>query len=227
MTATILLVDDDQTTLRFIQEYLEQEGFQTLSAENGSAALRLFFEERPALVVLDVMMPGMDGWEVCARIREMSDVPIVMLTAKISERDKLRGFRIGVDDYVTKPFSLAELTARIRAIIGRTPGQDEIEESCLSAGDLRIDMRKREALKNGINLDLTPTEFRLLCTLTQRAGQAIPREELIEEIWGAERKGGGSALRRYIWFLRSKIEEDPQSPSRIITVRGFGYRLES
>ena len=226
MTATILLVDDDQTTLRFIQEYLEQEGFHILSAENGSDALRLFFEGRPALVVLDVMMPGMDGWEVCARIREMSDVPIVMLTAKISERDKLRGFRLGVDDYVTKPFSLAELTARIRAIIGRTPAHEQGEESFLAAGDLQIDLRKREAIKNGTNLDLTPTEFRLLCALAQRAGQAIPREELIEEIWGAERKGGGSALRRYIWFLRSKIEEDPQSPKRLITVRGFGYRLE-
>lgn len=226
MTATILLVDDDQTLLRFIQEYLEQEGYLVLAEDTGTAALRTFYEKRPSLVVLDVMMPGMDGWEVCARIREMSDIPIVMLTAKISERDKLRGFRIGVDDYVTKPFSLAELTARIKAIIGRTSSSAEGEEAILNVGDLQIDLRKREALLKGTPLDLTPTEFRLLWALARRPGEAIAQDDLIAEIWGSERKGGGSALRRYIWFLRNKIEQDPQSPERLITVRGFGYRLE-
>jgi two-component system KDP operon response regulator KdpE len=189
--------------------------------------LRAFFESRPDLVFLDVMMPGMDGWEVCARLRELADTPIIMLTAKTDEADKLRGFRLGVDDYVTKPFSLAELGARARAILARTSNARQQEKAIHTLGNLQVDMGRREATIDKEVLDLTPTEFRLLSVLAQRAGEAVSQEDLIKEVWGDNRKTSGSALRRYIWFLRQKIEADPQAPTRLHNVRGFGYRLES
>ncbi len=226
MPHKILVVDDDPTLLRFVHEYLAQEGYQVVTAERGPRALRAFFEHRPDLVVLDVMMPGMDGWEVCARIREMADTPVVMLTAKDSEADKLRGFRLGVDDYVTKPFSLAELAARLRAILSRTAAREPEEPSVVEAGDLKVDLRRREAWLDDQPLDLTPTEFRLLSALARRAGETVTREDLVNEVWGGNRPVQGNAIRRYIWLLRRKIEADPEHPRRLLTVRGFGYRLE-
>ena len=225
--ARILTVDDDKTLLRFMSEYLEGEGFQVITTDRGTKALKLFYDERPDLVVLDLMMPGMDGWEVCARLRELSDTPVIMLTAKSSEADKLRGFRLGVDDYVTKPFSLAELTARIQAVLARAGGEESEEGSILKVGPVAVDTRRREATLNDEPLSLTPTEFRLLSALAQRAGAAISQEDLVAEVWGDYRQKGGSALRRYVWFLRQKIEENPNEPTRIITVRGYGYRLET
>jgi two-component system KDP operon response regulator KdpE len=222
----ILVVDDDRTLLRFLKQYLEQEDYQVITVDRGQKGLRVLYQERPDLVVLDVMMPGMDGWEVCVRIRELSEIPIIMLTAKSSEIDKLRGFKLGVDDYVTKPFSLEELGARIRAVLARTAAQKEDEISSYFMGTLTVDMRKREASQEGQPLDLTPTEFRLLAALAQQAGEAISQDELVAKIWGGSRQGGGSALRRYIWLLRRKIEADPVNPKLIVTVRGYGYRLE-
>lgn len=227
MPAKILIVDDDKTLLRFVGEYLEEEGHEVITAARGPEALRAFFESRPDLVFLDVMMPGMDGWEVCARLRELADTPIVMLTAKTEEPDKLRGFRLGVDDYITKPFSLAELGARSRAILARTAASRETDISLHRAGSLEIDLARREAKLRGEVLDLTPTEFRLLSRLAQKPGEAVAQEELIRQVWGENRKTSSSALRRYIWFLRQKIEDDPTNPTRLLTVRGFGYLLES
>jgi len=224
--AKILVVDDDKTLLRFVGDYLAGEGHQVVSADRGTAALKEFYRERPDLVVLDVMMPGMDGWEVCARLRELADTPIILLTAKASEADKLRGFRLGVDDYVTKPFSLAELSARLEAVLGRAGRQAEASPALLHVGPLAVDLRRREASLEGEPLTLTPTEFRLLSILARRAGEAISQNDLITEVWGDYRQRGGSALRRYIWFLRQKIEPDPERPVRLVTVRGFGYRLE-
>ncbi len=226
MATKILLVDDDQALLRIAGEFLEKEGFAVTTADRGRKALRVFFEERPDLVILDVMMPGMDGWEVAARLRELAEIPVIMLTAKSSESDKLRGFRLGVDDYVTKPFSLAELTARARAILSRTQEQRLQENSILRVGGLRVDMRKREVSLDGEPLSLTPTEFRLLAALASRPGEAISQEDLMRSVWGDLREKGGSALRRYIWFLRQKLEDRPDEPARLVTVRGFGYRLE-
>lgn len=226
VASTILAVDDDETLLRFLQDYLQREGFTVLTANRGQKALRLFYKERPDLVLLDVMMPGMDGWEVCNRIRELADTPIILLTAKKSEVDKLRGFRLGVDDYVTKPFSLAELTARIGAVLTRAAPRIEMDASLIQAGELEVDLRRHEARLDGRMLALTPTEFRLLAMLIKRRGEAISRVELINEVWGEYRQKGGSALRRYIWFLRRKIEDDPEKPERLQTVRGYGYRLE-
>ena len=224
--AKILIVDDDRTLLRFISEYLEGEGFQVATADRGTKALKRFYDERPDLVVLDLMMPGMDGWEVCARLRELSDTPVILLSAKSSESDKLRGFRLGVDDYVTKPFSLAELTARIQAVLARVAADDSQEGGTFRVGPLTVDTRRREAALNDETISLTPTEFRLLSALARRAGAAISQEDLLTEVWGDYRRKGGSALRRYVWFLRQKIEQDPNQPKLLVTVRGYGYRLE-
>jgi two-component system KDP operon response regulator KdpE len=223
---TLLLVDDDTTLLRFLTEYLEREGYVVRTADRGQAALRQFYEARPDIVVLDVMMPGMDGWEVCARLRELAETPVILLTAKTSEADKLRGFRLGVDDYITKPFSLAELGARIRAVLTRTAGQRSQQASVLQVGALRVDLGRREASLGGQTLELTPTEFRLLACLAARPGQAVAQADLVREAWGGLRQETGSALRRYVWFLRQKIEADPDQPKRLLTVRGYGYRLE-
>lgn len=227
MSSRILIVDDDRTLLRFVGDYLEEEGYEVITADRGPKALRAFFESRPNLVFLDVMMPGMDGWEVCARMRELADTPIVMLTAKTSEQDKLRGFRLGVDDYITKPFSLAELGARSRAILARSGYDGDNGQSIHRIGNLEIDLTRHEARRDGEVLELTPTEFRLLSLLAERAGQAISQADLIEHVWGDNRKTSSSALRRYIWFLRQKIEPNPDSPSMLVNVRGYGYRLEA
>lgn len=227
MAPRVLLVDDDKTLLRFVGEHLEEEGYEVVTADRGPKALRAFFDARPDLVLLDVMMPGMDGWEVCARLRELADTPIIMLTAKTEEPDKLRGFRLGVDDYITKPFSLAELGARARAILARTQSAREKEVSVHQVGNLEVDMGRREARLDGEVLDLTPTEFRLLSVFAERPGEAISQEELIRAVWGDNRKTSDSALRRYIWFLRQKIEPDAEEPARLLNVRGFGYRLEA
>lgn len=228
MSARVLLVDDDPTLLRFLREYLEREGYSVQTAERGQEALRAFYDHRPDLVILDVMMPGMDGWEVSARLRELAETPVILLTAKTSEADKLRGFRLGVDDYITKPFSLAELGARVRAVLGRTQTAGGDEASIVRrAGALAVDMRKREVRLDDHPIEVTPTEFRLLACLSARVGEAVGQEALIDQVWGEERQGGASALRRYIWFLRQKIESDPNHPRRLVTVRGFGYRLES
>jgi len=224
MTNKVLVVDDDKTLLRFVSEYLEKEGFQVAIADRGQKALRQFYKERPEIVLLDVMMPGMDGWEVCARIKELADVPVILLTAKTAEADKLRGFRLGVDDYITKPFSMAELVARIQAVLARS--QADSEDDVLFAGVIAVDMLKREARIEDQVLDLTPTEFRLLSALARRSGEAVSQDDLIAEIWGEMRVKSGSALRRYIWLLRRKIEQDPENPKRLVTVRGYGYRLE-
>jgi len=227
VTFKLLVVDDDRTLLRFLGEYLERERYDVITADRGSKALRLFFQEKPDLVILDVMMPGMDGWEVCARIREMASTPIIFLTAKTAETDKLRGFRLGVDDYITKPFSLPEMAARVSAVLARTDSIRLGEPMVCHAGDLAVDLRKRQVQINERLIDLTPTEFRLLAALAKRTGEAVSQTELIEDVWGTDRRGGGNALRRYIAMLREKIESDATQPVRLVTVRGYGYRLES
>ncbi len=225
MSAKVLVVDDERTLLHFMEQYLVQEGFEVVTVESGAKAVRLFYQERPDIVLLDVMMPGMDGWEVCARLREMADTPIVLLTAKDSEGDKLRGFRLGVDDYVTKPFSFAELAARIKAVLGRASAEAELPQK-VSGESLCVDFKRREVAVDGEIVDLTPNEFRLLAALSKRLGEAVSHEELMAEVWGDLRQVSPSALRRYVWFLRQKIEPEPSSPQRLLTVRGYGYRLE-
>jgi two-component system OmpR family response regulator len=226
MSSKLMVVDDDKTLLKFLKEYLEGDGFNITTVDSGTKALRTFYSERPDLIILDIMMPGMDGWEVCARIREMADTPIILLTAKTSEADKMRGFRLGVDDYVVKPFSLAELTARVKAVLARTLKESGEDERILSAGHVTVDLRRREVRVKDQLLDLTQTEFRLLAALCRRAGEAVSRQQLTLEVWGAHYDPKGSALRRFIWLLRQKVEDDPNRPQHILSVRGYGYRFE-
>jgi DNA-binding response OmpR family regulator len=194
-----------------------------VEAPNGPAGLRLAYGEKPDLVLLDVMLPGMDGWEVCSRLRELTDIPIRMLTAKTSEADKLRGFNLGVDDYVTKPFSFAELVARIQAVVGRMQN-DRKETGYIAHGEILLDMKKYQASLGNRTLELTPTEFRLLEVLVERKGKVASDEDLMREVWGGNRSDP-ALVRRYILMLRKKLEPDPSNPVWLRTVRGFGYRL--
>jgi DNA-binding response OmpR family regulator len=223
MNYRILLIDDDPTLLKLLGQYLRESNFEVYEASTGKEGLRLAYSERPDLVLLDVMLPGMDGWEVCARLREMTDVPIIMLTAKATEADKLRGFRLGVDDYVTKPFSFAELVARMQAVLNRLKVSDE-RAGILVHGDITLDLNKFQAMVGGQLLELTPTEFRLLETLVRHKGRVVSDEELMREVWGYERNDP-SLVRRYILLLRRKMERVSPNPAWVRTVRGFGYRL--
>jgi two-component system KDP operon response regulator KdpE len=222
---TVLLIDDDQTLLELLSGHLQAAGYQPLTASDGPNGLDLAVEAQPDLVVLDVMMPGMDGWEVCRRLREKSRVPIIMLTAKDEEIDKLHGFRLGVDDYVTKPFSFAELTARVGAVLARTTRSPQSAHQ-MTSGDLTIDFDQRHVMVAGRLADLTPTEYHLLETLARHAQRTVPSEHLLAEVWGPEYAGEVEHVKHYIWSLRKKIEVDPGDPKHILTERGFGYRFE-
>lgn len=227
MPSKIMLVDDDETLLRFLGEFLRNHGFTVITASGGSDALRLAYKEHPDLAVLDVMMPGMDGWELCARMREMDDLPVLFLTAKSSETDKLRGFHLGVDDYVTKPFSFAELTARIQAVLNRVHAQTTEKESVISFAGLTLDLSSREVRRGNETISLTPTEFRLLEVLGRHKNRAVSESELVQAVWGDYKAEDTNAIRRYIFLLRQKIEPDPAHPRWILTVRGYGYRIGS
>jgi two-component system KDP operon response regulator KdpE len=227
---TVLLVDDDEVLLELLGEHLESAGYRVLAASSGPQGLRLAREDEPErpgpdLVVLDVMMPGMDGWEVCRRLRERSSIPIIFLTAKDQELDKLRGFRLGVDDYVTKPFSFAELTARVGAILNRLQRAAQPRRE-IRSGDLLIDLDGRHITVGGEPVDLTPTEYRLLETLARHANRPMPTEQLLHEVWGPEYAGEVDYVKHFIWALRKKIEADPGNPQHILTERGFGYRFQ-
>jgi DNA-binding response OmpR family regulator len=223
MKTRILLVDDDQTLTSLLSQYLRENNLEVLHAADGPAALRLAYNEHPDLILLDVMLPGMDGWEVCSRLRELSDIPVIMLTAKATEADKLHGFRLGVDDYVTKPFSFSELVARIQAILGRAVNEHR-ENGYIAHGEIVLNLEKYQASLGGRTLHLTPTEFHLLEVLVRRKGRVATEEELIREVWGSQRTDPAN-VRRYILMLRKKLESDPSSPVWVRTVRGFGYRL--
>jgi two-component system KDP operon response regulator KdpE len=226
MPEKILVVDDDATLRRLLSEYLLSDSFDVSTAASGPDAIKQCYRSQPDLVVLDVMMPGMDGWETCARLREMADFPIILLTAKDSEQDKLRGFRLGVDDYVTKPFSFAELGARIRAVLTRSRAAHPPERRVYALGELTIDLDRRTVEKRSQPVTLTPTEFRLLESLVRREGQAVSEETLTQEVWGDYKQPEAGGVRRYIWLLRQKVEPDPANPTLILTARGFGYRME-
>ena len=223
--ATILLIDDDQTLLELLAGHLQTAGYRALTACDGLGGLRLAAESQPDLIVLDVMMPGMDGWKVCQRLREKSRVPIIMLTAKGEEIDKLRGFRLGVDDYVTKPFSFAELVARVGAVLARAR-QVAMPAHSLTSGDLTIDFDQRRITIDGHPVDLTPTEYRLLETLVHHPNRTVPTETLLATVWGPEYAGEVERVKHFIWALRKKIETDPGNPKHLITEHGFGYRFE-
>ncbi|NIN66338.1 MAG: response regulator [Anaerolineae bacterium] len=227
MTDTILIVDDDLTLIELLSHSLEKTGYEVLSATNGIDALQMLYKNKVDLVILDVMMPRMDGWETSSRMREISDVPIIMLTAKDDEADTLKGFQCGVDDYVTKPFSFAELTARVKAILQRSrkPPSDKRMKLYIF-DDLVVDAHNSQVTVRGEPVSLTPTEFQLLLTLAENAGRILSHEQLLDRVWGPEYVGETGYVKRYIWYLRQKIEDDPSDPHYIVTERGFGYKLE-
>ena len=221
----ILLIDDDETLLTLLAEHIQMVGYSPLTAKSGQIGLELANQDNPDLIVLDVMMPGMDGWQVCEELRKTTSIPIIMLTAKSEEVDKLRGFHLGVDDYVTKPFSFAELVARVNAVLARSQ-QLAGPDHQVKSGDITVDFDQRRVTIDDQIVDLSPTEYRLLETLARHAQRTVPTEQLLKEVWGSEYRGEIEHVKRYIWSLRKKVERDPGNPQHILTERGFGYRFE-
>jgi two-component system KDP operon response regulator KdpE len=224
--ATILVVDDEPHVVRLVQANLQASGYRVLTAGEGRAALETVEEQSPDLVLLDLMMPGLDGYEVCRRIREHSDVPIIMLTARGAEVDKIAGLDAGADDYLTKPFGAGELLARVRAVLRRSRGADAVRNAPpFQSGDLRIDFGRHEVTVGGRPVELSATEYRLLATLARNADRVMLHEELLREVWGPEYRDEVQYLRVYIRYLRKKLEADPSRPRLILTQQGAGYRL--
>ncbi len=222
----ILVVDDEVRMIRFVRMNLELEGFAVTEAHNGLQALEKVRDELPDLVLLDVMMPEMDGFETLKRIREVSTVPVIMLTVKGDEEDRIRGLELGADDYVTKPFSPRELASRIRAVLRRAEMPSPVAKTTLRIDDrLAIDFRTREVIVDGERVSLRPTEYRLLYHLVNNAGWVMTHEMLLSKVWGYEYREEAGLLRLYITYLRQKIEPDPANPRYILTERGVGYRF--
>jgi DNA-binding response OmpR family regulator len=222
--SSILLIDDDENLSSLLGEYLREQGYIIHTAGDGQKGLRAFFDHKPELVILDVTMPHKDGWETLQNIREMSQSPVIMLTARGDESDVLRGFSLGADDYVSKPFSFAQLAARIRAVMARTGGNTPTAEN-LEADGLKVDYATRRVTRDGEPVILTPTEFKLLTALMRHPGEVISAEDLVREVWGPQYKEEIGFVRRYIWHLRQKIEIDPENPQYIHNERGYGYRF--
>lgn len=221
----ILVVDDEQSIVKTIQAYLEEQGYGVQTAADGLAALKAVRAFRPDLVVLDIMLPGLDGIEVLRRLRQESDVYVLMLTARADEMDKVVSLTMGADDYLVKPFSPRELVARVKAILRRGRG-GALEEASLLFSRLRIDSEARQAWKDDELLDLTPIEFALLYALARHAGRVLSREQLIEHVWGLDYYGDERVVDVHIGRLRKKIEDNPDDPRLIVTARGAGYRFE-
>jgi two-component system alkaline phosphatase synthesis response regulator PhoP len=221
----ILVVDDDPAIVKLVRAYLEQAGYQVLVAYDGNKALHIARHDKPDLVVLDLMLPEMDGWDVCRALRKESEVPVIMLTARVEESDKLVGLELGADDYVTKPFSPRELVARVRTVLRRAQGMPPRPER-MSAGDIVIDLARHSVEVAGEPRDLTPTEFDLLATLMEDPGRAFTRLQLLESVQGYAYEGYERTIDVHIKNLRQKIEEDSGSPRYIKTVYGIGYKFE-
>jgi two-component system alkaline phosphatase synthesis response regulator PhoP len=224
MAQTILVVDDEARIVKLVRDYLVRAGFDVLSAGDGETALRLVRLEQPDLIVLDLMLPGVDGLDVCRRLRQESGVPIIMLTARVEEADRIVGLELGADDYVTKPFSPGELVARVRATLRRASGQVG-PATVLRAGAVELDTAALAATVGGQPVDLTPSEFQLLATLVRQPGRIFSREQLLEAMHGAAFDGYDRSVDSHVKNLRRKIEPDPRQPRYIQTVYGVGYRF--
>jgi two-component system OmpR family response regulator len=225
----ILVVEDDLNLLETIRYNLRKEDYHVVFATDGEQALEVARKERPALIILDIMLPKISGFEVCRILRKEMTVPILMLTAKVDETDKIVGLEIGADDYMTKPFSMRELLARIRALLRRTKLVKEplpVETHLLKIDNLEIDIAKHRASLSGKTLELSPKEFDLLAFLTKNQGLVFSREQLLEKVWGYDFAGDTRTVDVHIRWLRQKIEEDAARPRHIITIRGTGYKLE-
>ena len=222
----ILVVDDERRMVGFIRLNLEQDGFEVIEAANGNEALERLRDSLPDLILLDVMMPDIDGFEVLRMIREISQVPVIMLTAKGEEDDKVKGLELGADDYVTKPFSPRELVSRVKAVLRRGATFEEDEEGIIEVDDrLKIDFSRREVWVDDELVKLRPTEYRLLYHLVQNAGWVLTHDQILTKVWGYEYRDEPHYVRLYINYLRKKIEENPSDPKYILTERGVGYRF--
>lgn len=219
----VLVVDDDTKTVELVKLYLSRDGYKVITAYDGAEALRLARETRPDLIVLDLMLPGIGGLEVCRTLRDESDVPIVMLTARTTDEDKLTGLGLGADDYVSKPFSPRELAARVRAVLRRLPGERGPAE--IKRGELVLNFMKQEASISDRPLNLTPVEFKLLGVLIKEPGRVFSRAQLVENAFGLDYKGFDRTIDVHILNLRRKIEPDPGHPKYIKTVYGTGYKF--
>ena len=223
----ILVVDDEPTLLATLRFNLEREGYEVITASDGGEAIALAENVRPDLVLLDLMLPGMHGFEICRALRKHTLIPIVILTARSDEVDRIVGLEVGADDYITKPFSMGELVARLRALLRRAggPRTQEAQELVLS-GPLTVDLARREAAIDGKSLALKPKEFDLLVFLMRNRGHTLTRDQLLQRVWKYQDAGSSRTVDVHIGRLRKKIERLPDQPFRIITMRGFGYRFE-
>jgi len=221
----VLVVDDDPGIVKLVRAYLEQAGYSVLAAQEGKKALQIARHDKPDLVILDLMLPEMDGWDVCRALRKESDVPIIMLTARVEESDKLIGLELGADDYVTKPFSPRELVARVRSVLRRAQGMPPKPER-ISLGEITIDLSRHSVEVAGQPVELTPTEFDLLATMMEDPGRAFTRSQLLESVQGYAYDGYERTIDVHVKNLRQKIGEDAGSPQRIKTVYGIGYKFE-
>ena len=221
----VLVVDDEERMVRFIRMNMEHDGFLVAEAFNGKQAIDKL-RDTPDLVLLDVMMPDIDGFEVLETIREVSSVPVIMLTAKGEENDRVRGLELGADDYITKPFSPRELVSRVKAVLRRTEGVSGSMHELIEVDDrLKIDFDRREIWLEGKLVKLRPTEYRLLYHLVQNAGWVVSHDQLLQKVWGYEYRDEPHYVRLYINYLRQKLEKDPADPKYILTERGVGYRF--
>ena len=221
---TILLVDDDPQLIRLVRANLESIGYVVLVAMNAHSALELVDMEMPDMILLDIMLPEMDGYEVCQRIREFSTTPIIMLTAKVEDTDKVKGLKLGADDYLTKPFSVQELLARIEAVLRRAGSSEENKAPpTFTGGDVSVDFVQRRVMVRGQEVALTLTEYKLLSQLVSNAGRVMLHRELLTRVWGAEYQDELEYLRAYIRHLRQKIEDNPHQPKYILSKPGIGY----
>lgn len=222
----VLVVDDESRMINFIRMNLELEGFQVIEAGNGLEALDMLRRHIPDLIILDVMMPQLDGFETLRMLREFSNVPVIMLTAKGEEEDKVRGLELGADDYITKPFGAREMVSRAKAVLRRVNSVSEPSEAILQVDNrLAVDFNKREVIVEGEHIKLRPTEYRLLYHLIENAGWTVPHEQLLAKVWGYEYRDETHYVRLYVNYLREKVEEDPSNPKYILTERGIGYRF--
>ena len=225
MNDKILIIDDEEPTVELIDLLLTRRGFETIRAYRAEEGLRKSYRHQPDLVLLDIMMPDMDGWDVCKRLREMSDVPIIFLTARSDVKDVVQGLEMGADDYIVKPYDNEELVARIKAHLRRSPRPNMSEELQFNDGEFRLNFMNREVWVRNELKHLTPKEFNLLAVLVRNAGRVVTRKELVTQAWGEEYSDAIDSLKLYIHYLRQKMEINPQQPEYIITSRGVGYRF--
>ncbi len=222
---TILVVDDEPKIVKTVRAYLENAGFRVVTAADGQTALTVYRHERPSLIVLDLGLPGLDGLDVARTIRRESNVPIIMLTARVDETDKLIGLELGADDYVTKPFSPRELVARVRAVLRRAGPEKEQTPLPIVVGDVHIDLERRRVTVGGRDVDLTPTEFDLLVVMARHPGRVFTRMELLDRVQGYAFEGYERTVDAHVKNIRQKIEPDPRRPRYLLTVYGVGYKF--